>query len=332
MSEETPQKPPVMAWLGNRPIYADEVRQLADVATEQQPRTWKPANIPAQKLFRCLECLRDLEELLKAAGRTSSKKKMRRKLNILLTPLHSLVEAVRDLANDLENNPETVRQLPDGARSLVAQIRSQMLQISAIGNGSLLSSARNKISAHIDTQLSADEMRVLLGRVELSRVGLWLHTCITALADFVRLPVYFWCCETNCVGSVRISFREPFVVTPGLDSAGKANRLLGVHLIPIPPRHRALELMMRAVKSSQWMFGPADSHIMDFIEDQPCETWASSLKWLPRFSGLAARQHEISVVPRVSTDAGSFLLIPTDAPFFIEESIQRINNLEDLRG
>jgi hypothetical protein len=64
MSEGTSPKQEVMFWAGDRPIYADQVRQLADVATEHNSQTWKPANVPAQKLFRCVESLRDLELLL----------------------------------------------------------------------------------------------------------------------------------------------------------------------------------------------------------------------------------------------------------------------------
>jgi hypothetical protein len=43
-------------------------------------------------------------------------------------------------------------------------------------------------------------------------------------------------------------FKEPFVVTLGLDSTGKANRLLDVHMIPTPPRYDVLQLLRRVVK------------------------------------------------------------------------------------
>jgi hypothetical protein len=131
-AEQIELQRPVMAWIGGRPVYADEVRQLADVVTEYQPHSWKPANYAAQKLFRCVECLRDMEVLLQTAGRLKNKTKQRRKLKIIHTPLYSLVEAIRDLANDLENNPDTVCQLPNGARQLVPQLRSQLLLISTV--------------------------------------------------------------------------------------------------------------------------------------------------------------------------------------------------------
>lgn len=163
-------------------------------------------------------------------------------------------------------------------------------------------------------------------------MGLWLHTCIAVLADFIKLPVYFWFCGPDGEGNVQMLFREPFVVTLGLDAAGKPNRLLDVHMIPEPPRHEALALMMQVVESSRWMFGAADPHILSWVEDKPGEYWAKSLKQLPQFSGVAANENGPSVVPRISTDDGSFLLVPANVPFFIKESVQRITRREDLLG
>ena len=113
----------VMAWIGTKPVYADRVRPLTDVAAAYHPDAWKPANTPAQKLFRCVECLRDLDVLLQAAGRSKAKVKRRRNLKILHTPLYSLVEAIKTLANDLENNPDTIRRLPFGGRKLIVSVR-----------------------------------------------------------------------------------------------------------------------------------------------------------------------------------------------------------------
>ena len=321
-----------MAWIGEKPVYADAVRQLADVATQPQPQAWKPANVAAQKLFRCVECLRDLELLLQTASRLKSKVKQRRKLKIILTPLHSLVEAIRDLANDLENNPDTVKRLPPNARQLIPQIRSQLLSISSIGKGSLLSTTRNKLSAHIDRELSAEAMRVLLSQAETPQVGLWLHSCISVLTDFSKLTVYFWSCEPNGEGTIRILFVEPFVVTLGLNSDGKADRVIDVHLIPKPPRRDVLELMMRVVKNSKWMFGPTDPCIKSFIEDKPADSWAKSLKCLSPISGVQSKDDGRSTIPRISTKEESYQLIPANAPFFVKESIQQITKLEELLG
>ena len=329
MYQESSSERPVMAWMGGRPVYADKVRQLADIANEYEPQAWNPANLPAQKLFRCVECLRDIEVLLQTAGRSKNKVKQRRKLKILHTPLHSLVEAIRDLTNDLENNPDTVRRLPDGARELVPQLRSQLLQISTIEKGGLLSTTRDKIAAHVDRELSTEEMRILLSQADSSRIGLWLHACISVLCDLIKLPAYFWSCQPEGEGSVRILFEEPFVVTLGLDSTGKANRLLDIYMVPSPPRYDVVKLLMRVVKYSKWMFKEKGSHIMHFVTDEPGDSWAKSLHWLPRFSGSPVSKNKPSVVPQISTKVGPVLLIPS-APFFVNKSLQRVTKLEDL--
>jgi hypothetical protein len=329
MSKESPEERPVMAWIGGRPVYADKVRQLADIANEYEPQAWNPANLPAQKLFRCVECLRDIEVLLQTAGRSKNKVKQRRKLKILHTPVHSLVEAIRDLTNDLENNPDTVSRLPDGAREQIPQLRSHLLQISTIEKGGLLSTTRDKIAAHVDRELSTEEMRFLLSQADSSRIGLWLHACISVLCDLIKLPYYFWSCQPDGGDNVRILFEEPFVVTFGLDSAGKANRLLDIHMVPSPPRYDVVKLLMRVVKHSKWMFKEKGSYIMNFVMDEPGGSWAKSLHWLPRFSGSPVPKNKPSVVPPISTKAGPALLIP-NAPFFVKKSVQRVTKLEDL--
>jgi hypothetical protein len=328
MSEE---KTGIMAWDGKRPIYADQVRKLVDVATEYDPQSWNPANVPARKLFSCVECLRDIDVLLQSAGRLKNKVKQRRKIKIILTPLHSLVGGIRDLSNDLETNPDTVNLLPDNARELIPQIRSQLLKISPIGANSLLSATRHQVSAHIDSKLSAEEMRSLLSQASAPQIGLWLHTSISVLSDFNKLPVYFWSCEPNGKDSIRILFKEPFVVTLGLDSLGIANRIINVHMIPQPPRYDVTKLLMQVVKHSKWMFGPKDKRITNFTVDKREESWAKSLNLLPQLSGSEPIKCESSVVPRISLDDKSYMLVPANVPFLVKNLVQRITKPEDLQ-
>jgi len=194
-----------------------------------------------------------------------------------------------------------------------------------------LSTTRNKISAHIDRDLSADEMQILLSQADPSRIGLWLHTCVAVLADFIKLPVYFWSCEPDGEGTVRILFKEPFVVTLSVDSSGKPNRIVDVHMIPKPPRSELSKLLRRVVKNSQWMFGVNSPRILNFVEDSPSDTWAKSLQWLPRLSGSPVENARPSIVPRLSATDGPCLIIPANAPFFVKKSVQRITKLEDLK-
>lgn len=320
----------VMARMGDRPVYADARRKIADVATDYDPHAWHPANITAKKLFRCIESLRDIDSLLVDAGRSKSKDKIRRKLKILHTPVHSLVEGVRDLANDLENNPETVVRLPLNARQIIPKIRSQLLQISTIEKGGLLSTTRDKISAHVDKELSSEQMHQILNQANSAQIGLWVHTCISVLSDFIKLPVYFWSCHPDGERSLRIMFTEPFVVTLELDSQNTVTKLLDVHMMPQPPRYEMILLFKRVVKSSEWMFSSNDCRIINFAEDLSNDTWAKSLDWLPQMSGLSPGKSKPSFTKSFTVDDGSHLLIPENATFFVKGIPQKIQSLKDL--
>lgn len=315
-----------MAHFAGMPIYADQVRQLMDSATELQPHNWHPANVAAEKLFRCVESLRDIDELLKSAGRSKSVTKRRRKLKIMLTPLHSLAESIRNLLDDLECNPDSVCRLPPGARELLPHMRSELLRNVAIGRGGLLSTTRNKISAHIDKDLSSEEMRELLAQAEPAQVGFWLHACVSVFSDLIKLPVFFWSCDAEHKDAVRILFSEPFVVTLGIDPNGKVNSLLNIHLITQPPRYDIFRLLMKVVSNSKWMFGPSDQRITRFVEDGPGTPWAKSLDWLPK---LGPDQCDVklpprpSVIPKMFGDDGWTLLIPTNVPFFVKPQIRQ---------
>lgn len=323
MPESDQSKSEIMAHLAGLPIYADQVRRLVDAATELQPQNWQPANFAAQKLFRCIECLRDIEVILKSASRAINPVKRRRKLKIMLTPLHSLAEASRDLLNDLETNPATVCRLPQGVRDLLPHMRSQLLRNVPIGKGGLLSTARNKISAHIDSDLSSDEMRTLLSQAEPAQIGLWLHTCVAIIADLIKVPVFFWSCDSDREDEIRILFNEPFVITLGLAPDGKVNRLLGADFIPEPPRYGVFQLLKRIISSSKWLFGPRDPRITGFTEDKPGSSWPKSLEWFPRKESASKsfRLTTVSAVqPKPFPDDGWVQLIPTDVPFFAKTS------------
>ncbi len=271
-----------------------------------------------------MECLRDIEVLLKSAGRSRNQVKRRRKLKIVLTHLHSLAEASRDLLSDLECNPDTVRRLPQGVRELLPHMRAQLLRNVSIGKGGLLTTARNKISAHIDRDLSSDEMRMLLSQAEPAQIGFWLHNCVAIIADLIKVPAFFWSCDSDQKGTIRILFNEPFVITLGVGPDGKVNSLIGVHFIPRPPRRDVLEMLMRVVGSSKWMFGPKDPRIVDFTEDKPGSLWPKSLEFRPKagasLSGVKLATVS-SVLPKLFPDDKWFQLIPTNVPFFAKTSV-----------
>lgn len=76
------------------PIYLDPFdREVADSLSEgeAEANAWYPSNKAAQKLWRCLECLRDIDELLEEAIHLKNATKKKRRLKIAITPLHSLI-------------------------------------------------------------------------------------------------------------------------------------------------------------------------------------------------------------------------------------------------
>jgi hypothetical protein len=130
-------------------------------------------------------------------------------------------------------------------------MRAQLLRNVSIGKGGLLATTRNKISAHIDRDLSSDEMRMLLSQAEPAQIGFWLHNCVAIIADLIKVPAFFWSCDSDQKGTIRILFNEPFVITLGVGPDGKVNSLIAVHFIPRPPRRDVLEILMRVVGSSK---------------------------------------------------------------------------------
>lgn len=258
------------------PIYFDDGRQLTDIAEDGAQHDWHPANQAAEKLFCCVECLRDIEAMLKSAGRTKNKAKQRRKIKIMLTHIHSLATGIRDLLNDLETNPDTVQKLPKGAREVVPELRTRFLANVAIGSGGLLSETRHKISAHVDKKLRPEAARALLSNAKPAQVGWWLHSCVTVLADVIKLPVYFWSVESERKDWIRIMFNEPLLSTIVVEN-GCVKELIALRFVRKPPRRHVLELLMKVVRDSGWMFGPNDPRIRKFVEDEPGAAWAKSL-------------------------------------------------------
>jgi hypothetical protein len=113
----------------------------------------------------------------------------------------------------------------------------------------LLSQTRNKISAHIDKDLHPEEARALLSNAKPAQVGWWLHSCVTVLADVIKLPVYFRSVELEHKDWIRIMCCEAIPTTITI-SNGRIEKLIALHFMRKPPRRHILELLMRVVKDS----------------------------------------------------------------------------------
>lgn len=262
-------------------VYGDVPRKLCDIAElDETEHEWQPGNRAAQKLFRCVECLRDVLEILISANQSKATEKKRRKIKILFTPLNSLTEATLDLLNDIESNPSTYQHLQTGATKLVSQLRTRLREEVPFGKNGLLSEVRNKVAAHVDHSLCPNQARELIKKAELHKVGKWIDANISVLSDVLKLSIYWWTCDSPSDNVMRLISAEPFLVTFRTENE-EIVELLAIHLITNSPRQDVFDLMAEVVSYSRWLFRPGDVQIRGFTLDGPNECWAQTLKRFP---------------------------------------------------
>ena len=266
------------------PIYSDIERQLTDtIKFDNEDHAWIPGNQAAHKLFRCVECIRDIKGILEAAGATADVDKRRRLTKNLYTPLKSFVDCLFDLLNECESNPETVKKMPEGGTKLIPQLKHLLNQHLPIGKNGLLSSLRDKTAAHVDGSLWASEARALQKKAALHEVGFWLHISITVFCDLLKLPIYFWSCPSELPDVIRIMMCEPFLVSMKVGEDGRIKELVATHMAT-SPRKEIGDLVLATIEQSRWMFRPQDRQIKSLYFDQHGDSWAQSLKNSPKVS------------------------------------------------
>lgn len=264
------------------PIYADDTEYVFSdsVAEVSGPEHMQPSNVAARKLYRCIECMRDISEVLEAAHLAKAKDKRRRRMKLLFTPLFSLVGSLVDLLHDIQTNPDTKRGLPPETAALAGRLEDRLKKNVPFGSSQTLREVRNKMSAHVDKNLHPFEAQKLLAGVETWHVGWWLHCCLTVLADLLKLPIYQWSCESrfpDCVGI--FSPDGPFLTVFALDGT-KLSHIAGCFIVS-DPRKRIFDLLREVVEQSRWMFREGDPQIQGYQEDEPGTSWARSLETLP---------------------------------------------------
>jgi hypothetical protein len=264
------------------PIYSDIERQLTDtVKFDNEDHAWVPGNRAAHKLFRCVECIRDIRGILEAAGAASGAEKRQRLVKSLYTPLKSLATCLFDLLDHCEGNPDTVKKMPKGSTKLVPHLKRLLNEHLPIGKNGLLSLLRDKTAAHVDGSLSASEARDLQKKAALHEVGFWLHVCIMVFCDLLKLPIYSWSCPSEHPGVIRIMMCEPFLMSMKIADDGTIKELVGAHIAD-SPRNDIKDLIVATFEQSRWMFRPGDRQIQGFYLDQPGDSWAQSLVKPPK--------------------------------------------------
>lgn len=265
------------------PIYLDDTEYvILDTLTETTGETHLyPSNTVAQKLYRCIECMRDLLEMLEAIPEAAGSEGRRRRLKLMFTPLFSLVECVVDLLRDIQTNRTTTGGLPKDTPRLAKELENRLLANIPFGSAQMLREIRNRLSAHADRKMYPTEARELFSRAKESDVGLWLHTTLVVLTDLLKLPIYQWTCDSRFPGCFGVlSPTGPFLTIFGL-KGDKLSHIEGCFLLKQDPRGGIFDLLTSVVEKSSWMFGPSDLQIRFVTKDGSKQSWAESLQILP---------------------------------------------------
>lgn len=165
------------------PVFLDKTpRSISDSLEEIEIDAWFPSNSAAQKLWRCLECLRDLDDLLIDSANQKNATKRKRKLKTALTPLHSLVKSVDDLCNDIQSNKDTRCLLDESNIQAVSEIQELFSRLLPHDHKADISTIRNKLSAHIDKKMHPSEAQKISSVITSNEFGRWLD-------------IYHWSCK-----------------------------------------------------------------------------------------------------------------------------------------
>lgn len=249
------------------PIYLDsKIRDIVDPAEEaNDPINWSPRNQLAVKLWRCLEALRDIQEILGEARQVSNPKKQRRRLKILATPLLSLAEGVRSICNSLATDPELAKSLSRENRAYFNRVREAFDQdVPLVGTESDLKIIRNKIAAHVDSKLRPKDAHELLSKAKPNKYGRWLHSCIWVLQEVILPDLYSWQAADGPEGSLRLMNVEPWIVTFVKNPEGQYD-LAGAD-VGVSPKRVVLRACEEIVRDSQWLFS-ANEERLKVLED-----------------------------------------------------------------
>jgi hypothetical protein len=266
------------------PIYLDDVpRNISDITaeTDSSRHVWEPSNKAAHKLYRCVEALRDIHSILEDAASSQSKDKRRREIKIMFTPLVSLAQGIVDLLNYAECDSEACRRIGSQMHGLIPQLRERFLQYVPLERKKLLSTLRNKVSAHVDESLFPAQSRDLLSKARLNEVGLWLHVSIAVMLDLIKLPMYAWMCDCDEKGFVRLMTNEPFLLTITCEKE-KPENIVGLHIVQDTPTKQIWNLMDKVIQASRWMFEEQDTRVVGLVEHREQRPWPESIVHFPK--------------------------------------------------
>ena len=254
------------------PIYLDETpRSISDSLQEVEVDAWYPSNSAAHKLWRCLESLRDLEDLLVDSAKQKNATKRKRKLKIALTPLYSLIQSVDDLCNDIQCNKSTRGLLDKSKVEEVLEIQRRFSELLPHDHKAQISTVRNKLSAHIDKKIHPAEAQKIGNAITSSEFGRWLHICLHLVLDLTKLDIYHWSCKPPSDEYICFMHFEPYIVTMKVEGHNSP-AIAALNIASGSPRNAIPEVIQSLVTHSQWMFKKNQPRIASLKEDSR-ENW-----------------------------------------------------------
>ncbi|WP_145999236.1 hypothetical protein [Oceanicoccus sp. KOV_DT_Chl] len=265
------------------PIYLDETpRSVTDpmAAEEIEVDAWYPSNKAAQKLWCCLESMRDLDSLLELIGAQKNATKRKRKLKLAITPLYSFIVSIDDLINDIQTNPDTRNRVDADQLPKISSMQKEFAQLLPHDHKAEISTLRNKLSSHIDKKLHPTAVQDLAQTILPSTFGRWLHICIHLILDLTKLNIYSWSCDAPNDDLLCFMFNEPFIVTLQPESEA-GPRMVALNVAGSSPRNVFPEVADSLIKQSQWMFKKGQQRIQGLFEDKKDEwnTFSPNLKF-----------------------------------------------------
>jgi hypothetical protein len=260
------------------PIFKDSSEwRIIDTTEEGHSREWHPMNGPARQLCRCLEGVRDVQEQIEHLLTAQSRAKRRRRLRSVVVPLHSLCIATVDLLNSIASDKTIAERLPRGAGGDITRLLTFLKEHVPFGRGEKLTVLRNKVAAHYDRDLQANDRRQLNAAVEVTEVAEWISIIISVLSDSLKLNVFMWSGTGYTEGGVMIMCTDPLMT----DFRVENGQVVGINgaYVAESPRWSVYAALKALWTVSDRMFERASRwRIKEFVEDKPGEHWSKVVR------------------------------------------------------
>jgi hypothetical protein len=249
------------------PVYADDqVREIVDsLESNGKNPGWYPANGPSRALWHCLESLRDIEQVVRDASSKKNGTKRKRYAKFLSIHLLSLTRSMDGLCNQIISDKDSHSQLKKNIPKEVSRIKRDLLELVPSENKEKLATIRNKLGAHIDKEMWPWNSEKLFKNDDIHEIGKWLHICIHAIVDLIKLEYYSWSLNSGRPNYTRIMSNEPCILT--FHVHGEEKDLAAIHISKRSPKQTIIFVIESVLKNSDWLFKPEQRRILQLVSD-----------------------------------------------------------------